>query len=126
MRKDERMRDPTRLRIVNVAETVAIATYQATGAFPKEERFGLPSQMRRAAVSIGSNIVEGCHRQGDRAFIPFLHHALGSAAELQFQIRLALRLGFGHEAQLVSLEATSTELKVMLSRLIVSLRRRTG
>ena len=118
------MRDPTKLRIVAVAETVAVATYEATADFPREERFGLTSQMRRAVVSIGSNIVEGCHRQGNRAFIPFLHHALGSAAELQFQIRLALRLRFGDTTELETLNTTLTELKVMMTRLIVSLRRR--
>jgi four helix bundle protein len=118
------MRDPTKLRVVAVAEDVAVATYEATANFPRDERFGLTAQTRRAAVSIGSNIVEGCHRQGNRAFLPFLHHALGSAAELQFQIRLARRLRFGDTTELEALSTTLTEMKVMLSRLIVSLRRR--
>ncbi len=82
---------------------MAIATYSATARFPNAERFGLTSQMRRAAVSIGSNVVEGCHRAGNRAFVVFLYNALGSAAELQFQIELALELSFGDRGGLESL-----------------------
>ncbi len=80
--------------------------------------------MRRAAVSIGSNIVEGCHRAGNRAFVVFLHNALGSAAELQFQIELAVLLRFGARMELESLHARATDCKKMLSRLTASLRRR--
>jgi four helix bundle protein len=80
--------------------------------------------MRRAAASVGSNIVEGCHRAGNRAFVVFLHNALGSAAELQFQIELALELGFGNRDELDSLHTRATDCKKMLARLIASLRRR--
>jgi four helix bundle protein len=85
-------------------------------------------------VSVGANIVEGCHRAGNRAFVVFLHNALGSAAELQFQIELALELGFGNRDDLDSLHARrrfgldepslATDCKKMLARLIASLRRR--
>jgi four helix bundle protein len=102
---------------------VVLATYAATARFPSTERFGLTVQMRRAAVSIGSNIVEGCHRAGNRAFLAFLFNALGSAAELQFQGELALALGFGDRAELASLHARATDCKKMLSRLIARLRR---
>jgi four helix bundle protein len=80
--------------------------------------------MRRAAVSIGSNIVEGCHRGTNRGFIVFLHQALGSAAELQFQIELAQLLGFGDSTDLSGLHTRATDCKKMLSRLISSLRDR--
>src|SRR4029453_8668187 len=89
------MRDPMRLRVTPAAEEVAVLTYHATKPFPVEERYGMTAQMRSAAISIGSNICEGCGVSGDRAFIPFLHHALGSASELEFQCRVSIRLKYG-------------------------------
>ena len=62
------MRDPQKLNVVPAARQLAVAVYQATRDFPRGERFGLTSQIRRSAISIGSSIVEGCHRQGNRAF----------------------------------------------------------
>jgi len=103
---------------------LAVATYAATAHFPDEERFSLTAQMRRAAISVGSNIVEGCHRSGKRALIAFLHNALGSAAELEFQIELAMRLEFGKRSELEALHTQSTDCKKMLSRLIAALRSR--
>jgi|SRR5215467_7469748 len=87
-----------------------------------DERFGLTAQMRRAAVSIGSNIVEGCHRASNRAFVAFLYQALGSAAELQFQIEVARQLGYGDLVGLDELHRRATDCKKMLTRLIVRLR----
>jgi four helix bundle protein len=116
------MRDPMRFKVLAQAEELIVATYAATAAFPPGERFGLTAQMRRAAVSVGSNIVEGCHREGTRALIAFLHYALGSAAEVQFQVRMARRLGMADSAQLESVHARATECKKMLARLIVRLR----
>jgi four helix bundle protein len=63
------MRNPADLRVLGEARELAIETYLSTARFPGAERFGLTAQMRRAAVSIGSNIVEGCHRAGNRAFV---------------------------------------------------------
>jgi four helix bundle protein len=117
------MRDPSKLAVIPEAEELAIAVYRATVSFPKDERFGLTSQMRRAAVSIGSNIVEGCHRQGNRAFIPFLYNALGSAAELEFQLRLATRLDLGNIAELNAIRDQANKLTRMLVNLIAALRR---
>ena len=116
------MRDPMRFKVLAQAEELIVATYSATAAFPVGERFGLTAQMRRAAVSVGSNIVEGCHREGNRALIPFLHYALGSAAEVQFQVRIARRLGMGDAGQLESLHTKATDCKKMVARLIVRLR----
>jgi four helix bundle protein len=118
------MRNPADLRVVSEARKVAVATYVATARFPDVERFGLTAQMRRAAVSVGSNIVEGCHRASNRAFVVFLYNALGSAAELQFQIELAVEFGFGDRSELEALHAGTTDCKKMLSRLIASLARR--
>ena len=68
--------------------------YKLTQQFPDSEKFGLSSQMRRAAVSIPSNIAEGSARKGDKELIQFLHIALGSVAELETQYLIAIRLHF--------------------------------
>ena len=68
--------------------------YQATAKFPSEERFGLTAQMRRAAVSVVSNIAEGAARQGTAEFLQFTHTALGSLSELDSQLEISRTLGF--------------------------------
>jgi four helix bundle protein len=70
------------------------SVYQLTSAFPREERFGLTAQLRRAAVSVPSNIAEGQARHGTREFLQFLSHASGSLAELETQLLLSTELGF--------------------------------
>lgn len=80
------MKNPDRVRVLKAAEDLAVEVYRATADFPKDERFGLVSQMRRAAVSIGSNIAEGCGLQGDKAYLASVHRSLGEAYELAFQI----------------------------------------
>jgi len=118
------MRDPKKLKVLAEARELAFATYAATAEFPDAERFGLISQMRRAAVSVGGNIVEGSHRAGNRALIAFLHNSLSSAAELQFYIEVAAHLRFGKRSDLKALHVRSTQCKKMLARLITNLRRR--
>ena len=83
------MQNPANLRVTARARALASSVYRATGDFPLGERFGLTAQMRRAAVSIGSNIAEGCGRSGDKEFVHFLHIALGSVSELEFQAIVA-------------------------------------
>tara|TARA_R110002012_G_scaffold99570_1_gene237624 strand:+ start:1530 stop:1880 length:351 start_codon:yes stop_codon:yes gene_type:complete len=68
--------------------------YSLTSSFPKSERFGLTSQMRRAAISISSNIAEGSARKGDKELLQFLNIALGSLAELETQYIISIRLAF--------------------------------
>ncbi|MCX7184247.1 MAG: four helix bundle protein [Nitrosospira sp.] len=70
------------------------AVYQMTSDFPAEERYGLSQQMRRAAVSIPSNIAEGAGRNGAKEFLNFIGIARGSLAELETQLQLATMLGF--------------------------------
>jgi four helix bundle protein len=76
--------------------------YQLTSKFPKEELYGLTSQIRRAAVSVPSNIAEGAARNSDKEFIQFLYVSLGSLAEIETQIILAKELGFLSELTVLS------------------------
>jgi four helix bundle protein len=88
------MQNPANLDVTAQARLVAIEVYRATRHFPVEERYGLTSQMRRAAVGIGSSIAEGCGRYGDHELARFCNVALGSASELEFQTQLSGDLGF--------------------------------
>ena len=78
------MRDHTKLRAFEMADEVAVLVYQVTAGFPREEMYGLTSQMRRAAVSVPSNIVEGCARDSQADYLRFLHMAFGSLRELHY------------------------------------------
>ena len=88
------MRDHTKLRAFELADEVAMLIYRVTAGFPKEELFGLTSQIRRAAVSVPSNIVEGCARDSEADYLRFLNIAFGSLRELHYQLTLSQRLGF--------------------------------
>jgi len=72
------MRDHTKLRAFELADDLVLAVHRATKSFPREEQFGLSSQLRRAVVSIASNIVEGCARNSEADFLRFLDMAFGS------------------------------------------------
>jgi four helix bundle protein len=104
------------------AQDLALAVYRSTSSFPKEERYGLIAQMRRAAVSVSSNIAEGCGRQGDRELVRFLHIARGSVRELECQLLLSRDLGYMHSAVYAKLDSESQEISRMLNRLIRSFR----
>ncbi len=82
------------LQVWHKGMLLAQSVYRLTGNFPQEERYGLVAQMRRAAVSVPSNIAEGQARQGTREFLQFLSHASGSLAELETQLVLSENLGF--------------------------------
>src|SRR6185437_7608231 len=86
-------RDPCKLRVFGDAHSLVLAIYQHTREFPKDEWFGLRGQMRRAAVSVACNIVEGSARRGTAEYLRFLHMALGSACELKYLASLTAELG---------------------------------
>jgi four helix bundle protein len=97
---------------------LALGIYRLSRDFPREELYGLASQMRRAAVSIPSNIAEGCGRGSDPDFARFLVIAMGSSSELEYQLLLAKDLGYVETTMHESLERKIMEIKKMLSSLI--------
>lgn len=96
--------------------------YSLTAEFPREERFGLVSQMRRAAVSIPSNIAEGYVRKNRKEYIPFLSIAFGSAAELETQLLIAEMLGYSSKAKVQKAKSLLSEVLRMLNALQNALR----
>jgi four helix bundle protein len=115
------MRDHTKLRAFELADEVAVLIYRKTKEFPKEEIYGLTSQMRRAAVSVPSNIVEGCARSTETEYLRFLEIAFGSLRELHYQIGLSRRLGYSTGIDVQSLEDKIVEIEKVLNGLIRSL-----
>jgi four helix bundle protein len=117
-----RMQSPMRPRVFREAEDLTVLVYRLTRSLPSDERFGLVQQMRRAGVSIASNIAEGCGRGGTRELVRFLSIALGSATELECQLRLARRLGYINAETYEPAVEHARRLERMLTRLIVTLR----
>ena len=120
------MQDANNLRVTAEARALAILVYQETAQLPAAERFGLTAQMRRAAVSVGSNIAEGCGRFGNRELVRFLQIALGSASELEFQAQIAADLKFLPMGGDASLLDQIGRVKGMLIALIKSHRTQKG
>jgi four helix bundle protein len=96
-------------------------TYKVTGEFPKSEIYGLTSQMRRAAVSVASNIAEGAGRGSKAEFRQFLNMARGSNCELQTQLVIASNLGMATRDRIESVKSLSHEVGRMLNGLLASL-----
>jgi four helix bundle protein len=117
------MRDHTKLRAFELADELVISVYQVTAGFPREELFGLTSQIRRAAVSVPSNIVEGCARDSEADYIRFLNIAFGSLRELRYQLNLSKRLGFLYDSDSTLIEPKVVETEKVLNGLIRSLRK---
>jgi len=115
------MRDHTKYKAFELADQLVIIIYQVTRGFPREEMYGLTSQMRRAAISIPSNIVEGCGRETEKEFVRFLEIAFSSLRELKYQVTIAQRIGYLQDSRNIDQELIEAE-KVMAS-LIKSIKR---
>jgi four helix bundle protein len=116
------MQDFRQLAVWQKAHRLTLAVYRATRPFPKEELFGITSQLRRAAAAIGANIAEGCGRGSDADFGRFLSIAMGSASEVENHILLARDLELLTTNDYESLAIATAETKKMLSSLILKLR----
>lgn len=118
------MRNPKSLKVFDLADRLAIAVYRVTKDFPKDEWFGLRSQIRRAAVSVPSNIVEGCSRSSEADYLHFLDIAYGSSMELEYQLSLAYRLDYLDAADYEEVHDLAVQTSKALAGLIRSLRGR--
>jgi four helix bundle protein len=116
------VRDHKKLRAFELADEVAMLVYRVTAGFPKEELFGLTSQLRRAAVSVPSNIVEGRARDSEADYLRFLNIAFGSLRELHYQLNLSKRLSFLRNEDSSLLEPKVVEIEKVLNGLIRALR----
>lgn len=114
------MRNPQELKVFEQADELAMSVYHLTMVFPLDERFGLTQQIRRAAVSVASNIVEGCSRESQADFRRFIEIATGSAMEVQYQLGFAKRLGYGSG---VAWQATALEQAEALVKALIALRK---
>lgn len=117
------MRDHSKLRAFELADEMAVLIYKGTKGFPREEIYGLTSQMRRSAVSVPSNIVEGCARESQTEYLRFLEIAYGSLKELHYQFTLAERLGYFEVINAGEFKPKFIEIEKVLSALIRALRK---
>lgn len=112
------MKDFKELKVWAKAHRLTLEVYRATKCFPREELYGLTSQLRRSATSIGANIAEGCGRRSDGEFTRFLQIARGSASELEYELLLARDLGLIAGPQYQELERMVTEVERMLTAFV--------
>jgi four helix bundle protein len=118
------MRPHEKLEVWIQAVDFVVNIYRVTECFPKEEKFGLTSQIRRAAVSIPANIAEGAARQSHKEFAHFLSNAQGSASELETELLIAVRLGYLDEDKYLNARASLETIGRMITGLSQHLRSR--
>ena len=119
------MRPHEQLDVWNKAVDPVVSVNRTTEPFPKEEKFGLTSQIRRAAVSVPANIAEGAARPSSKEFAYFLSNAQGSASELETELLIALRLGFLSEKSYRELRSSLGSIGRMLIGLTKHLKQKT-
>jgi four helix bundle protein len=116
------VQDFRNLKVWEKAHALTLDIYKASKSFPRDEVYGLTSQMRRASVSIGANIAEGACRRGDADFARFLQIAVGSASEVEYHLLLARDLTLLTPADYQRLSEEAIEVKRMLASLMQKLR----
>jgi four helix bundle protein len=109
------------LHVWQKAHHLALAVYRLTASFPREELYGLTTQLRRSASSIAANLAEGCGRNGDAELARFCSIAMGSASELEYHLLLARDLKLLNAADHTDLAQQATEVKRMLTGLLQKL-----
>lgn len=112
------MQDFRNLKVWHKAHALTLRVYEVTAGFPREEQFGLTSQMRRSASSIPTNLAEACGRGGDSELARFARISMGSASELEYQLVLARDLRLLNEDLSEELESDLAEVKRMLAAFI--------
>lgn len=115
------MKDFKELKVWEKAHQLTLAVYKTTRTFPRDELYGLTSQIRRSCVSIAANIAEGCGRRGDAELARFLQIAMGSASELEYHLLLSRDLKLLQSPDDKSLANDVREVKRMLSSFIKKL-----
>ena len=116
------MRNHNNLRAFELADQLVLVVYEVTKSLPKEEMFGLTSQLRRASLSVASNIVEGCSRESQRDFQRFIEIPFGSAKEVEYQLSVAFRLNYLDQSAFDQASSIATETCKVLNGLLKSLR----
>jgi len=112
------MKNFRELQVWKKSHELTLKVYKATAAFPREELYGLTSQIRRSSGSVAANIAEGCGRRGDAELARFLQIAMGSASELEYHLLLSRDLGLLGNSAYEELTKGITEVKRMLSSFI--------
>lgn len=116
------MQDFRELKVWEKAHRLVLRVYKASASFPKDELYGLTSQIRRSSASVATNIAEGCGRGENAELGRYLQIAMGSASELEYQLLLAHDLGFMNSPQYNALARQVVEIKRMLAVLLQKVR----
>jgi four helix bundle protein len=112
------MKDFKELKVWSKAHQLTLVVYRLTRTFPRDEAYGLTSQLRRSAASIGANIAEGCGRRSDGEMVRFLQIARGSASETEYHLLLSKDLGFMSETDFRNVDQQIVEVQKMLTSLV--------
>jgi four helix bundle protein len=118
-------RDFKNIKAWQYADNLAVSTYSKTKSFPREELYGITSQLRKAVVSVPTNIAEGASREHKKEYLNFLYIARGSMAETEYLLHLSRRLGYMEENEHKKLEDMRKETAKTLHGLINSVKRET-
>lgn len=115
-------RDPSKLKVFHLADELVVEVYRVSRSFPVAERYGLQAQLRRAAVSVPTSIVEGCARHSEKDYLHFVDVAIASASEVRYLLGLSARLGILQKADQELLVLRYNDLIRSIQRLLNSFR----